>query len=259
MLSIKKLVKENLDGVLASAEESYRLRLQSDINAIGGGVMELELTKALSNDKIKVFTNRQMETLEKAGFVFKFPEGETLQEVQEHGKDLGSEYYAADLFAFTQRYGVFRFVDCVSLKSSVGSSDGLTKLVNDADGQATEAINNGEDIYLGKTLFIRLNVKRGEYEVVWFDGWLSDLTGNVMPSEQNKTKIIWNSDDIDIEGKVHASVVVLNPKNPSGKPTSWSRGVQVRTDELKIFGDLLDNREFDNSDIFDETIEEILA
>ena len=100
-------------------------RLTSDIASIGGAEFESFLSYNLSNKDTKVFTQRMIETMIRTGRAqFNFGDY-NFSEVMEESHDLGSEFYAVDLFAFSKEGGQFYYEDHISVLGSLHRVSGL--------------------------------------------------------------------------------------------------------------------------------------
>ena len=236
-------IKKHIDKVEGTLDSAFELRLLSDVNALGGALLEQDLTRALTDDKFVCLTNRMVESMVSNGVKFNFPHGQTFEEVLKLTKEMGNEFYATDLFLFKRNKASYTYVDSISLKTSFSTSGGvMVNLVNDADGQALEALESGQDIYLGQTLLILVNMETGDYEIVWVDGSLRELVGGHRHNIKDDGSWIYKTCDFKWgAGKNKIAVVVTNRNKRANKTnaSSFNRGVKIRKDVIHNFGHVL--------------------
>ena len=238
-------------------------RLTSDIASIGGAEFESFLSYNLSNKDTKVFTQRMIETMIRTGRAqFNFGDY-NFSEVMEESHDLGSDFYAVDLFAFSKEGGQFYYEDHISLKTSVSATDGLMFLVNDAAGVVVPSVLNGEDVYLGKVLMISVRFPPqgvGTYDAFYFDGNMSQVTeGLTLKDNSSNTDLLWTGSYGNKGREVTAVKAINRTKVTNNKETSFTRGVQVKTSHLPTFCDHIATGEFDVSVIEGLICDELLS
>jgi hypothetical protein len=214
-------------------------RSNSDIASIGGAVFEAELAKALSDDEVVTYTQKELSTLIDEGYVFDLPvDWDT---IKSEAHTIGSPWYACDLFMFT-REGVF--MDAVSLKTSVTDSNSNVFIVNDNEGTTFRDIEAGHDTYLGKVLIAIVRPTQGTFTVFYFDGYMSEIYDGLTPVINGKGNLVYRGKSKT--GRDVGLVTVTNRnKEVTGKTTSFDRGVTVKPGYLIEFADLVTAGTFD--------------
>ncbi len=112
-----KQIQLHMTEVEATLETAFRYRLVSDVNALGGAIIEQELCDALTDERFVCLTNRMVETLVADGVKFIFPNNEDLKEILKLTKQMDNDYYATDLFLFKRNKNSYKYVDSISLKT----------------------------------------------------------------------------------------------------------------------------------------------
>ena len=209
-------------------------RLTSDIASIGGAVFEAELAKALSDDEVVTYTQREVDTLIREGYIFDLPvEWDT---IKSESHNIESPWYACDLFMFTRDHV---FVDAVSLKTSVTDSKSDVYIVNDNEGVVFPNIEAGVDTYLGKVLIAIIRPKSGTFTVFYFDGYMSEIYDGLTPTINSNQNMVFKGKSPVSNQEVGLVTVTNRNKEVKGKTTSFDRGVTVKPAYLHTFCDLV--------------------
>ena len=262
----KEQIQKHISSVEDTLDTAFAFRLRSDVNAVGGALLEQELTKALSDETYVCLTNRMVETLDKAGHHFVFPDDLSLSDVLKLTKDMDNDYYATDLFLFERPVDkTWKYVDSISLKTSFSDNDGtMVNLVNDAKGEVIEALENGGDIYLGQTLLILVNMKKGNYQIVWIDDTIQGLVDGAEFIERERDGSLvfegWSFPFLAAEDQRTIIVVTNRAKKANlASASSFNRGVKIRKDMISNFGDLFSQGEIENVVVTKRVIADLLA
>ncbi len=237
-----KQIQLHMTEVEATLESAFRYRLVSDVNALGGAILEQELATVLTDERFVCLTNRMVETLVADGVKFIFPNDLTFEEVLKQTKQMDNEFYATDLFLFKRNKNSYKYVDSVSIKTSFSSGNVMVNLVNDADGDCLWALENEEDVYLGQTLLILVNMDSGEFEIVWVDDTIQGLVGRRRFNIKTDGSRVFKNTEFEWgEGQRCVETVVVTNRAKSANKTnasSFNRGVKIRKDKIQNFGEV---------------------
>lgn len=261
----KEQIQKHISSVEDTLDTAFAFRLRSDVNAVGGALLEQELTKALSDETYVCLTNRMVETLDKAGHSFVFPDDLSLSDVLKLTKDMDNDYYATDLFLFERPVDkTWNYVDSISLKTSFSDKGGtLVNLVNDAKGEVLQAINKGKDVYLGQTLLILVNMNDGTFEIVWIDDTIQGLLDGAEYVVDKHGSLVfkgWAFDFLGEKDKRNIIVVTNREKKANqASASSFNRGVKIRKDMISNFGDLFSQGEIENVVVTKRVVADLLA
>ena len=261
----KEQIQKHISSVEDTLDTAFAFRLRSDVNAVGGALLEQELTKALSDETYVCLTNRMVETLDKAGHSFIFPDDLSLSDVLKLTKDMDNDYYATDLFLFERPVDkTWKYVDSISLKTSFSDGGGtMVNLVNDAKGEVLQAINKGQDVYLGQTLLVLVNMKDGSFEIVWVDDTIQNLLNGAEYVVDGHGSLVFKGAEFDFlsEKDQRNIIVITNRKKKANKSSasSFNRGVKIRKDMISNFGDLFSQGEIENVVVTKRVIADLLS
>lgn len=237
-----KQIQLHLTELEATLESAFRYRLVSDVNALGGAILEQELAEVLTDDRFVCLTNRMVETLVQDGVKFNFPDEQTFEEVLKQTKQMDNEFYATDLFLFKRNKNSYKYVDSVSIKTSFSSGNVMVNLVNDADGDCLWALENEEDVYLGQTLLILVNIDTGEFEIVWIDTTIQELVGRRRFNIKTDGSRVFKNTEFDWgKGQRCVETVIVTNRSKRANKTnasSFNRGVKIRKDKIGNFGEV---------------------
>jgi hypothetical protein len=236
-----KQIQLHLIEIEATLETAFRYRLVSDVNALGGAIIEQEMCDALTDDRFVCLTNRMVETMVEDGIKFIFPNGEDLKTILKLTKQMDNEYYATDLFLFKRNKNSYKYVDSISLKTSFSKGDVMVNLVNDAEGDCLWALKHSEDVYLGQTFLILVNTDTGEFEMVWIDDTIQGLVGRRRFNIKNDGSHVFKTCEFDWgKGRRNVQAVVVTDRAKRTNKTSassFNRGVKIRKDLISNFGE----------------------
>jgi hypothetical protein len=257
-------IQKHIKDVEATIDTAFAFRLKSDVNAVGGALLEQELTFALTDDKYVCLTNRMVETLDRAGQHFIFPEDMSLSEVMKKTKEMDNDFYATDLFLFERPSdNEWMYIDSISVKTSLSDNNGvMVNLVNDANGEVIEALENGGDVYLGQTLLILLNMKKGDYEVVWVDGTIQELVGgSEYEIRERDGSFVFQNWTFPFADDSNRNVMIVTNRSKSANmrsASSFNRGVKIRKDMIHNFGETFSSGHVEVDDIRFEVVQSLL-
>lgn len=261
----KEQIQKHISSVEDTLDTAFAFRLRSDVNAVGGALLEQELTKVLSDETYVCLTNRMVETLANAGQFFIFPDELSLSDVLKLTKDMDNDYYATDLFLFERPSDqTWKYVDSISLKTSFSAKDDTkVNLVNDANGEVVEALVNGDDIYLGQTLLILCNMKKGNFQIVWIDDTIQGLLDGAEYVEKDNGSLVFEGWAFSFLGEEDERTIIEVTNRAKRANTtsasSFNRGVKIRKDMISKFGDVFSQGEIENVVVTKRVVADLLS
>ena len=228
-----KEIFSNLNIIKGATLKSSATRKVSDINAIAGGTMELNIINRFNklSKTHRLYNLKAVEILLGQGFVFNFGTLPSLKQLKLECKKTVSQFSASDFLLFEKNNGVYKLVDSVSLKTSIDASfSSPVFLHNDAEGEIYDLYSNSLIVTdnIGQIVMI---VKRGQaIKVYHFDGSLSKLFGSTCKVKSNKHNDITLGLNNGKEVKNNSVLFLTNRNAKTGnKPTSFRRGIKIKT------------------------------
>jgi hypothetical protein len=210
------LCSREFQGEIKSAVAvSYGTKCVSDINAVGGGLFEIELCKSIN----KLLPPGYVCLTKKATLSgdYKFPDNflDTIE------SDAFHSHSASDLFLFDEDNS---FLDAVSLKTAM--SDGALKpfLHNDSKGQVHELVSTEGNEFIGQVFIVTYGKKTNQVETYYFDQSVRALTMPFQEATRNK------HGDIIYHGKsfgINRQVLKITSRSADTRKaqSSFNRGV----------------------------------
>jgi hypothetical protein len=216
------------NNIKSAVAVSYGTKCISDINAVGGGLFEIELCKSVN----KLLPPGYVCLTKKATLSgsYKFPDNflDTIESDAFHG------HSASDLFLFNENN---EFLDAVSLKTSMVSPSKSSKnprpkpcLHNDAKGQIHSAIFNRESCgKVGSVFVVTFDTRLAEVECYYFDRTIDDIIHTTPEgyTEGNHQDISFNGKSYGKEHRRQVVKVFSRNSKTRKKQTSFSRGIYI--------------------------------
>jgi hypothetical protein len=210
------LCSREFQGEVKSAVAvSYGTKCISDINAVGGGLFEIELCKSVN----KLLPPGYVCLTKKAALsgIYKFPNNflDTIE------SDAFHSHSASDLFLFDEENN---FLDAVSLKTAM--SEGALKpfLHNDSNGQVHELVSTEGNEFIGQVFIVTYGKKTNQVETYYFDQSVRDLTKPLQDATRNKHgDIVYHGRSFGINRQVLK--ITSRSGNTRKAQSSFNRGV----------------------------------
>ena len=201
--------------VKSAVAVSYGTKCVSDINAVGGGLFEIELCKSIN----RLLPPGYVCLTKKAATTgaYKFP-NKFLDTIE---SDAFHSHSASDLFLFDENDN---FLDAVSLKTAM--SEGALKpfLHNDSNGQVHELVSTDGNEFIGQVFIVTYGKKTNQVETYYFDQSVRDLTNPFHSATRNMHgDIIYHGKTFGINRQV---LKITSRKTGTRKAqSSFNRGV----------------------------------
>lgn len=206
------------DEIESALAVSYGVKCISDINAVGGGLFEIELCKSINRLLPQGFVCLTKKAAVSGNYTF--PSGflETIE------SDAFHSHSASDLFLFNEND---EFLDAVSLKSAMTDKRPKPFLHNDPNGQVHQLVSNGaKNDSIGQVFIVTYEKVTNSVETYYFDKTIGDLIkpfglGNHVESKHG---------DFVYHGKLHginrqALKITSRNTNTRKAQSSFNRGV----------------------------------
>ena len=201
--------------IRSAVSVSYGTKCVSDINAVGGGLFEIELCKSVN----KFLPPGYVCLTKKAALagVYKYPSNflDTIE------SDAFHSHSASDLFLFDEENN---FLDAVSLKTAM--SEGAVKpfLHNDSKGQVHQLVSTEGNESIGQVFIVTYSKKTNQAETYYFDQSVRDLTKLFQSATRSK------HGDIIYHGKsfgINRQVLKITSRSADTRKaqSSFNRGV----------------------------------
>jgi len=197
---------------------SYGTKCVSDINAVGGGLFEIELCRSIN----RLLPLGYVCLTKKAAVNgdYTFPEGflETIE------SDAFHSHSASDLFLFNEND---EFLDAVSLKSAMTDKRPKPFLHNDPNGQVHQLVSKGaKDSSIGQVFIVTYEKLTNLVETYYFDKTVNDLVSPFGLENHAESK----HGDFVYHGKSHginrqALKITSRSTNTRKAQSSFNRGV----------------------------------
>lgn len=223
-MKIKDLLKDKsiLEEALIT---SKRMRMVSDVNAVGGAMFEMAICKSYNkrSSNYKLLTMRLIENLEgNSNYKFDFlPFAASLDDLRSKSKTDHGLLSAADIYLFKKSGRAYVLVDAASLKSSIDPKSPTPVYIhNDASNFIYESLRDGANLdhVIGNVIIVML--RGNDYKVYCFDKNLLTL--------HNKMVLIHSNKHGDRDYGI-GSTKIIHSKNRDAsthkKQTSFNRGL----------------------------------
>ena len=209
--------------VKSAVAVSYGTKCVSDINAVGGGLFEIELCKSINKLLPPGYVCLTKKAIKTGNYKFPNKFLETIE------SDAFHSHSASDLFLFDEENS---FLDAVSLKTAM--SEGALKpfLHNDSNGQVHKLVSTEGNECIGQVFIVTYGKDTNQVETYYFDQSVRDLTNPFQSAVRNK------HGDIIYHGKtfgINRQVLKITSRNTETRKaqSSFNRGVVLDAQFIK--------------------------
>ena len=233
-MEIKEIFSD-LENVKQGFVKSSLRRITSDINALGGATLEEEIIIEF-NKKNEIYKLLNIKILKNTNLNCDFSHfAKDLEDLEKKSKQTFTKVSAADFLLFEKNKGVYKLIDCVSLKTSLTDSNTPCFFHNDASGEIYDAFTKQNDKLKHDFCSVIMGVRREDkVKLYYFGGNLEKFFANSYLVKENKNK------DLTIgykkDKKVfcdHAFKLINRNAKTGNKPTSFRRGLKITCKKTK--------------------------